>query len=273
MRYRLLVVLSLSWAAAVVAGFLWLAGSPSLTTFARTQVELAKALAFIGPLAAALAFRPGEYLRRAWLLIAACMGLLLLRDLTTVPAIAGTLEPHTMRLLRALLVVTANAVQIWGTWILARTWKVASLALPVSPAAQHAVVATVVVLVLASTGPGVWQNATRIHSGDLEAIAGLASALGDSIALCLIAPLLLSALALRGGLFGWPFSLLTASYLGWLLYDVVLTLGPAAGLDPAMRRTASEGFRALGCLLGFSAGMAQRLVIEGLRGASERRAA
>jgi hypothetical protein len=272
MRYRLLVASSLAWAALVVVGFTALAGSPSLAVFVRTQLELAKLLAFLGPLAAALSFDRGEYLRRGWLLVAACMGLLLLRDLTLVPVLASALAPSEMTLVRGLTVVLANAAQIWGTWILARAWKVASLELPASRAAQRAVVGAVVMLVLAVTAPGLWQNAVRVHTGEYEALAGLGSAAGDAIALCLIAPLLLTALALRGGVFGWPFSLLTASYVAWLFYDAAQALGPAAGLDPTTTRILSEACRALGCLLGFSAGMAQRFVISGVRGAVRRAA-
>jgi hypothetical protein len=89
--------------------------------------------------------------------------------------------------------------------------------------------------------------------------------MGDAISLFLIAPLLFTALALRGGLFGWPYSLLTTSYVAWLLYDASLAVGPAIGLGAAGARVVSELFRALGCLFGFSAGVAQRFVVQGLR--------
>jgi hypothetical protein len=95
--------------------------------------------------------------------------------------------------------------------------------------------------------------------------AGVFSALGDMVSLWLIAPLLLTALALRGGLFGWPFALLTASYVAWLGYDALGVVGAELGLGPAGARTASELFRALGCLYGLSAGLAQRAVVRELR--------
>ncbi len=178
-----------------------------------------------------------------------------------------------MATLRGLIVVAGNVSQIWGTWILARAWKVAALQLPVSRAVQLLLTIGLIVVVAAVTAPGVVENVSRIGAGEPEALAGLASALGDGLALCLIAPLLLTALALRGGLFGWPFSLLTASYVAWLLYDSTVALGSSMGLDPAARRSISEAFRALGCLLGFSAGLAQRFVVEHLRPAATDRAA
>ncbi len=193
------------------------------------------------------------------------MALLLLRDLTLIPAVAGALTPRQTEVFRGLLVVAANASQVWGTWLLARAWKVAALTLPASPSSQRLLTAAVVVVVVGVTGPGMLHNVARIQGGELAALAGLASGAGDAVALMLIAPLLLTALALRGGLFGWPFALLTASYLAWLLYDAALALGPAAGLDVAGARSLSELFRALGCLLGFSAGLAQRMLVVGLR--------
>ncbi len=273
MRYWTLVLVPFLWAALMLAGHLALAGTPADAVFMRTQLELAKALALAGGLVAALGFGRGEYLRRAWLLIGGCMALLLLRDLTLLPPIAGALPPRTMATVRGLIVVAGNVSQIWGTWILARAWKVAALQLPVSRAVQLRLTIGLIVVVAAVTAPGVVENVSRIGAGEPEALAGLASALGDGLALCLIAPLLLTALALRGGLFGWPFSLLTASYVAWLLYDSTVALGSSMGLDPAARRSISEAFRALGCLLGFSAGLAQRFVVEHLRPAATDRAA
>jgi hypothetical protein len=46
-----------------------------------------------------------------------------------------------------------------------------------------------------------------------------------------------------------------------------------AGLGPSGVRIASELFRALGCTLGFSAGIAQRAAVLGLRSGSTSRAA
>lgn len=274
MRYWTLAALPFVWTALMLAGHLGLSGTPGDALFMRTQLELAKALALAGALVAAFGFARGEYLRRAWLLIGGCMALLLLRDLTLLPALADLLPPRPMATLRGLIVVAGNVSQIWGTWILARAWKVAALELPVSRGVQRLLTIGMIVIVAAVTAPGVLENLSRVRTGQPEALAGLASVLGDGLALCLIAPLLLTALALRGGLFGWPFSLLTASYLGWLLYDVTVALGPAMGLDPAVRRSTSEAFRALGCLFGLSAGLAQRFVIEHLRpAAAEGRAA
>jgi hypothetical protein len=270
MRYRTFVAFPLLWAAAFLVGDASLHGTPAYPVFLRAEVELVKALALAGALAAALALEPGDYLRRAWLLIAGCMALLLLRDLTLAPIGLEALGARNLDLVRGGLVVAANLSQVVGTWLLARAGERAGLGVPASRGAQWGVLAAVVALSAAFAGPGVVANARRVMDGDLVALTGAASALGDMLSLCLIAPLLLTALALRGGLIGWTWTLLTASYVSWLLYDGWLVLGPWLGQDPRWARTGSELFRALGCTFGFTAGLAQRAVVRQLRQAARR---
>ena len=117
-------------------------------------------------------------------------------------------------------------------------------------------------LAAALGGPGVVNNFIELFEGDPSALTGIAMALGDIISLCLIAPVLFTALALRGGLFGWPWWLLTASLLSWLLYDGVLEIGPYLGAGEQTVRSVSEMFRAMACLFEFSAGLAQRHVVK-----------
>ena len=264
-RYRALALFPLAWGAAFLLGNALLDGTAAHPVFLRTQMELAKALALGGAVAAALGFERGDYLRRAWLLIAGCMALLLLRDATLLPLGFDAMGERRLAGLRGLLVVGANLSQIAGTWMLARAWRRAALALPVSRVSQALLVVSVVAVVLAVTGPGMLRNAALVGRGDVAALTGSASAVGDAVSLLLIAPLLLTALALRGGLFGWPYSLLTTSYVAWLLYDAAIAMGPTVGLDSAAVRVVSELFRALGCLFGFSAGLAQRFVVQQLR--------
>lgn len=265
MRYRAFVWFPLAWGAAFLLGDALLHGQPAYPYFLRTQLELAKALALLGALIAAFALERGDYLRKAWLFIAGCMGLLLLRDLTLVPSGLLVVEPERLEVARSLMVVAANVSQVVGTWMLARAGQRAGLGLPLSPSAQRLVVVAAVVLSAAVAGPGVVANASRVMAGDLGAMTSVASSLGDAISLCLIAPMFLTALALRGGLIGWTWTLLTASYVAWLFYDALLVLGPGLGLGPRGVRTLSEVFRALGCTFGFTAGLAQRAVVQGIR--------
>jgi hypothetical protein len=270
-HFQRLAVLPLAWAAVFLALDAVLYGSGGYNTFVRTEVEAAKALTLIGSWAAALAFEKGAYQRKAWFFIGACMALLLCRDLVTLTPLLRGLGPRAVTVLAGILVLAANVSQVIGTWMLARTWKVAQLELPGSRTAQLATVAVVGLLAAAFAGPSVVISGRAVLAGDLTRASGVASGLGDMISLWLIAPLLLTALALRGGLFGWPFSLLTASYAAWLGYDALAILGPHLGLGPHASRTGAELFRALGCLFGFSAGMAQRTVVHSLRTLVNRR--
>jgi hypothetical protein len=263
-RFNVLAVLPLAWGALFLALDGVFFGGAHYTAFLRTEVEMAKALTLIGSWAAATAFERGAYQRRAWFLIGACMALLLTRDLTLLPFFRR-FDSHSVAVAAGILVALANLSQVVGTWMLARTWKVAQLALPGSAAAQWATVVVVGVLAAAAAGPSVIRSGGRLLQGDLSVSAGVFSALGDMVSLWLIAPLLLTALALRGGLFGWPFALLTTSYVAWLGYDAMGVLGADLGLSPHASRVASELFRALGCLFGFAAGLAQRWVVGKVR--------
>lgn len=269
MSYRLMALLPLLWGAAFLAGDALFFGTPHYNVYMRAEVELVKALALFGSWAAAAAFERGDYLRRAWFLIGGCMALLLVRDLTLAPlGWQAAVGERRLELLRGLLVLAANVSQVVGTWILARAWKVAGLYLPGSHARRMGVVAAVGFLSLAIAGPAIVANLQRVMAGDMGALALAASGLGDVISLWLIAPLLLTALALRGGLFGWPWALITTSMFAWMLYDALPALAPTLGLGPHAARTAGELFRALGCMFGFTAGLAQRSVVAGLRRAT-----
>jgi hypothetical protein len=265
-RFRLLALFPLAWALAFLATSAALAGSPSHPAFLRVEIEAVKVLTLFGSWAAALVFDRGDYLRRAWFLIGLCMALLLLRDLTLFVPALNALGEDRLLLLRGALVVAANVSQIAGTWMLARAWKVADLSLTVSPAGRRAVVASTLVLAAAFGGPGVLSSGSRVLAGDLAAVSGVASSAGDTVSLVLIGPLVLTALALRGGTLGQVWMLLAASYTCWLFYDAVVALGAWAGLGAFGLRIGSELFRALGCALGFSAGLAQRFAVQDLRG-------
>jgi hypothetical protein len=267
MRYRALVAFPLLWGVAFIIGYNLFVNTPGFPVFMRTEVELVKAFGLIGSWTAAFAFHRGDYLRKAWFLIGACFAFLLLRDLTViVPGPFQPLGPVGIDILRGILVVAGNIAQVIGTWILARAWKVASISLPGTSRGQWLVLAVVVALSIAFAGPAVVTSTQRVMNGELGAISGAASALGDTFGLCLIAPLLLTAVALRGGALAGPWALLTSANLGWLCYDAALVLGPFLGLSTVGVRGTSEFFRALACLLGFSAGLAQKAVVDRLRG-------
>jgi hypothetical protein len=258
-KFRTLVAVPFAWALVFIVADLLISGSSGYRVFLRTEIELVKGLALVGCLAAAFSFGRGEYLRRAWLFMGGCMLFLLLRDLTMLPAIEAALG--SIDLLRGVLVVLANISVVVGIFMLARAWRVAGLTLPGTKGQRWAALLIAVLLAVSLGGPGVVNNFIKLLGGDPAALTGMAMALGDIISLILIAPVLFTAIALRGGLFGWPWWLLTASLLSWLLYDGVLEMGPNLGAGEQTVRTVSEMFRALACMFEFSAGLAQRYIV------------
>jgi len=253
---RWLLILPLAGVGLCVLAEHMLAGEAGHAAWLRVQIELSKGLSLTGALVAAFTFARGEYLRRAWLFTGGCMAVLLLRDATLLIE-----DGQALTVVRGVMVVLANLSAVIGAWMLARAWKVAGIALPGGRTAQLAVLGLAVVVALALGGPGVVDQAGKLFAGDFDALVWIGSGLGDIVSLILIAPVLLTALALRGGRLGWPWGLLTASMLSWLLYDACLMCLPLVGADEVAAKTASEVFRCLAGLLGLAAGLAQNRVV------------
>jgi hypothetical protein len=225
----------------------------------RVEIETMKTLGLLGSLIAARSFDRGEHLRRAWLLNGSPYAFLLLRDLLYgVWLVRDSGEPS--QYLEAAIVLVANAGAVTGMWMLSRTWKVAGIDLPWSPLRQTVVHGIGIVVGLAIAGPTLWVSLERAMHGETKAIVSAVSSLGDIFSLALIVPVLLTTLALRGGLLSWPWGLMTASQFGWLLYDATLALNTFIHMEPATTRMWTEVFRAIACSYCFAAGLAQRAV-------------
>ncbi len=159
----------------------------------------------------------------------------------------------------------SNVGLLSGVWLLARTWRVAAISLPVGRGGAVAVTLGALVLALLVAGPGALAEARQVAAGDWSALILLVSAVVDILSLVLLAPLLLTTLALRGGLFAWPWGLLTASVVAWLLYDGAAALAPslAPGGFPL-----PDVFRGLAENFLFVAGLAQKRAVDQVRRAA-----
>ena len=259
-RPWLLVVLPLTVGIAVVVGVLLLTGSPFLPDFFRAELALVEFTGLVGCLAAASRFERGDYLRRAWMLIGLCFLLIMIGDLTLTTGVFSD-RPWTA-LANGILTVVANASTVVGTWLMARALRVAGIELPGSRASRVAVRLLALALALGAAGPAGFIELRALLQGQISHLTNLASCLGDIIAFSLIAPMLLTAVALRGGLLSWPFGLLTAGLVSWLCFDATFTLAPLAGRSDADVKLALEFFRALACTFGGAAGIAQRLAAD-----------
>jgi hypothetical protein len=243
-RYRTLAVLP------TVFGLLFVIAAsvaPSPLLY-RVVIELVKVLALLGCFAAALAFERGDYLRRAWAFNGLCLLLLLTRDATLVL----TQSPQLINMQSA-LVIAANLSSILGTFLMARAWHVAGLDLMESESKRRAFVLVGVIVALAVGGGAL------IADIRTRALVPLASDLGDVVSLCLIAPIAMTALAMRGGVLRWPWGLFTVSLVCWLFYDATYVL--RAYISPATGQLINELFRTLACTYLCAAGLAQRRAV------------
>lgn len=259
MRYRTLSLFPLLYAVAFALVAWWLGGGQALEPFVRWQLILVRVLAIVGCVAAASAFDRGDLLRRAWGSLALATVLVLVRDLIRI--VGGDLPPAGDWTLSA-LGVGSNLALLAGIWMLAWAWKAASVAPPGGWGGAAVVAVVTAVLALAVAGPFALEHFRSVQEGNLDDLILLVSAVVDILSLCLLAPLLLTTLSLRGGLFAWPWGLVTVSMLCWLFYDAAAGAGMtlAAGGFPL-----TDLFRGMAENFLFAAGMAQYLAIGHVR--------
>jgi hypothetical protein len=104
-------------------------------------------------------------------------------------------------------------------------------------------------------------DARALVGGNLSSIVSTGSDLGDMLTLALIAPVMQTALAMRGGLLRWPWGLTTAGSLAWLMYDITSDIVTVLHVTRGPLLVGSESVRlvASGCIL--AAGVCQRRVV------------
>jgi hypothetical protein len=137
----------------------------------------------------------------------------------------------------------------------------AAITMPGGRFGQVAAAVVAAGIALAVAGPSVVQSTQAFLGGDWGAPALLISAVADIAILILVTPLLLTAVALRGGLFVWPWALITASEVAWLLYDAasIGAFPPLGGAPlPELFRGMAESFLCV-------SGLAQFFVVRQVR--------
>jgi hypothetical protein len=265
-KYRLLTALPVV-VALLYGGAQWLA--PDRELVFRVVVLMLKGLAAGGAAAAGFRFLPRDYLRAAWLLTATCFGLLFTKDLLFGLGWRHVTFPVGIAYARGIFTLVANVCGSVGVFLLARAWSVAGLIHPGSKGQKALMYAGAVVIAFGTAGQATFVDFQELFAGDPQRIPACASDLGDIVGLVLIAPVLLTAIALRGGLLAWPWTLMVASQLSWLLYDASGRIAFWTHSRPVELVSLEELFRALALLYGFSSGVAQRWVMTDLRKTSE----
>lgn len=223
------------------------------------EIELSKGLAVMGCVAAALAFDREDYLRRAWLLLAASTVFLFARDVFALEAHPAAADVVPLAI-EGTLATAGNGCSVAGTWMLARAWRVAGLEDNESRSRETWLLLATVTLAVLVTGLPVASDVRALLGGQVFAVVPLASDVADAVVLALLAPLAQTAIAMRGGLLRWPWALLTASGALWLVFDATYGITALLHADASRMHPVLEAMRALPTLYGFAAGMAQRQV-------------
>jgi hypothetical protein len=145
-----------------------------------------------------------------------------------------------------------NVFSVAGLVLFARVWHGTGL----SPPWRKHITLVAFALGLAMGGLPVWRDIQQIMAGNTLRIGGLASSLGDIASITLMGPVMVTAIAMRGGVLVWPWSILTASAIAWLLFDAVQllpgSLVPMSDLGTIMAATLTTG----------AAGVAHRWAVE-----------
>ncbi len=234
--------------AAHLAVTLWL--PPELAAGYRDDARLAwKLLAGTACAVAALALRPGDYMRWFWVPLSAAYLLLALAE----PAIASAASGDALgwTALRALCLVAANALSVLASVVLARAYGAAGLGLGASWRAAGAY-AVAIALSAAIVGPAFLRDgADALAGAGTESWASAFGDLADAATFVLLVPVLRFALRIAGGRLAWPWWAFALSSLSWLAFDATELAGGRAAF-------ASEAFRTAACLLTALAAIYQR---------------
>jgi hypothetical protein len=261
LKPRVLALLPLLFAGVFLALELLAPGHAATVALMRTENEAGKVLCLAGCIAAGLAFGRGDYLRVAWLFLAACQLGLLLRDATLISTPSGGFQLASLDALRAALVVSANVAGVVGTAMLARAWSVAGFVEGLRWRRALLFVAGLGIALLIEGWPLV-EDVRRLLAGHPGTLVDMVPDLADVICFALVVPVLQTAVALRGGALLWPWALLTLSGLFWILYDLAygaVLARNAAGAVPL--QMGAEALRALATTFTAAAGLAQRRVV------------
>lgn len=224
-----------------------------------TMIRASKVIALFGCLVGALSFRRRDHLFRGWLLMGGMYALLILRDAVIYRGLVIDPADPAARWIEAMVVVPANVLAVLGSWTMGRAWYVGGVALPGTLITRGVVRAATIAMAISITLPALWHYTPRAVAGDAMGVMGASTAIADALCLSMLAPVLLTAIALRGGANAWPWALLTCSMFGWLCYDVANSLSPNLTSGGEELRVLAEAFRVFAAVGAGLAGIAQRL--------------
>ena len=202
-----------------------------------------------------------EYVGRAWTLFFIEYALLTLSEVLRRAAPDATLA-------RNLAVVVANLAGIGAYVLMARWLNAAGLGTYGSRAKKVLTIAVALAIAVALCYGSIASSLQDVRT-DVSNVGGLVSPLADVITFVLVAPLLLTVIALRGGQLFWIFALLTAGTIGWMVNQGASSiLSLIGGSENAIRTGRMTGF-AMACFLIAAAAFTQWLAARSAISSSE----
>ncbi len=267
MKYRLLWLIPLGFASLFWVGFFFFSDQSWYATYARIEVMLAKLLSLAAYLIAAVSFRKGEYLRRGWLWLAACMAMFLTSDVFFISPLPLWMGDTVAVPLQGLVVGLGNLFLFIGVLIVARAWGRAGLDDSEHENRKWFMTLVAVCVGLIVVGPAVVTNLIGLLEGkvDSSVVIGIVSGVGTTAALSMVAGLLRTVRALGDTNLRWPWMFLSLVLLSWLGFDGIVWWGPRIGISATCVTCLQEIFRIFACTFGVSAGLAQRFLQQEIR--------
>jgi hypothetical protein len=242
---------------AVVASMGMLLTDPSM--FYRAILIAAAFATAISALATMSLFSPGDKLFVTWLLLGGGYALAAIRYSVRLYALVTGADPLSRTVLDGMLILQ-NVVIAISLWLFVRSWRTTGLATPLS---RGRALLWVIVGIAVAVVAGGYPLLQGIVTAKADTVL-LVSTLGDMVGIALIVPLMMSALALRGGLLMHTWIYLAACEGFWLLYDVWLAFRQSAAIGPRVGLGVEQIVRIAAIMLAFAATVAQRRAIRPL---------
>jgi hypothetical protein len=244
-KFRVLVIVCAA-AVAVACVLFCVLSAPLAWEVARLATLASYTAAVVGAAIGAASFGRRDRLRWAWVLIASYaaigVGKVLLWGPPRHVGPALGLMPHTLTpLTNGVSTIVLNVCSVAGLALFARVWHGTGL----TPPWRGRITLAAFALGLAVGGVPVWNDIHLIAAGQSIRVGGLASSLGDIAAITLIGPIVVTAIAMRGGRLVWPWTILAVSSIAWLGFDAVQLLPanmvPVSDLATVMLATVATG--------------------------------
>lgn len=226
-----------------------------------------------GCMAAALAFRPGDLLWKAWACTGGSLALPTLVRFMNGPARSWDLVPALSDpWVRLGTLVAINAFSVAGAVLFLAAFRRTATGLGLTDRRSVRTSAATVIGALVIGIPVLALDLRDALGGGLssDALAAAVSVTGDMICFSAVGPLALVARGLVGGALQRTWTLLAVYNLGWLFYDLITTTARITGHVDGGTLVA-EAVLCVACVVVGSAGFAQRIALRDVsRRAAER---